>query len=275
MGVNSRRHHRATAREAPPGADQKFLAPSSRTFRRRSVKDPLTRKSSSSTRLREQFVGMRRENLIGRTAHELFPSPEAELMIKYDNEATEFNERLISPEFLLQTPANGSRLVTTTSLIVRDDANRPEYLITVIDDITERKGAEEKIAFMAHHDPLTGLVNRARFADRLDHLLTLVGDGTKLVVLFLDLDHFKYVNDTLGHLVGDDLLKAVADRLRGCVEETDTVARLGGDEFAIIHLEAAGAESASRLADRICTVIREPYDLGGLQASVDVSIGIS
>jgi diguanylate cyclase (GGDEF)-like protein/PAS domain S-box-containing protein len=239
------------------------------------VKDPLTQEIVLVNQAYEQFVGMRRENLIGHTAHELFPSTEAELMVKYDNEATEFNERLISPEFLLQTPANGSRLVTTTSLIVRDDANSPEYLITVIDDITERKEAEEKIAYMAHHDPLTGLVNRARFADRLGHLLTMVGDGTKVVVLFLDLDHFKYVNDTLGHMIGDDLLKAVADRLRGCVADTDTVARLGGDEFAIIHLEAAGAETASRLADRICTVIREPYDLGGLQALVDVSIGIS
>jgi diguanylate cyclase (GGDEF)-like protein/PAS domain S-box-containing protein len=239
------------------------------------VKDPPTQEIVLVNQAYEQFVGMRRENLIGHTAHELFPSTEAELMVKYDNEATEFHERTISPEFLLQTPANGSRLVTTTSLIVRDDANRPEYLITVIDDITERKQAEKKIAYMAHYDPLTGLVNRARFADRLDYLLTLVGDGTKLVVLFLDLDHFKYVNDTLGHMKGDDLLKAVADRLRGCVADTDTVARLGGDEFAIIHLETADAEAASRLADRICAVIREPYDLGGLQALVDVSIGIS
>ena len=121
---------------------------------------------------------------------------------------------------------------------------------------------------------LTGLVNRARFADQLEERLASFAGGAQVAVLFLDLDHFKYVNDTLGHLIGDDLLKAVADRLRGCVEETDVVARLGGDEFAIIHLEVEGGEDASRLADRICAAIKAPYNLAGLQASVDVSIGI-
>ncbi len=96
-----------------------------------------------------------------------------------------------------------------------------------------------------------------------------------MTVLFLDLDHFKYVNDTLGHLVGDELLKAVADRLRGCVDEGDVIARLGGDEFAIIHVEIEGTEDSSRLADRICAAIKAPYDIGGLQAAVDVSIGVA
>jgi len=94
-------------------------------------------------------------------------------------------------------------------------------------------------------------------------------------VFFLDLDHFKDVNDTLGHLIGDELLKAVADRLRGCVRETDTVARLGGDEFAIIQTAIEHPVDISNLADRIRAAITAPYDLGGLQAIVDVSIGIS
>ena len=131
------------------------------------------------------------------------------------------------------------------------------------------------LAYMAHHDPLTGLVNRARFAEQLEERLASVTEGAQLTLLFLDLDHFKYVNDTLGHLVGDELLKAVADRLCGCVGEMDIVARLGGDEFAIIHFEIEGAEVTSRLADRICAAIKVPYDLGGLQATVDVSIGIA
>jgi diguanylate cyclase (GGDEF)-like protein len=146
--------------------------------------------------------------------------------------------------------------------------------VSIHEDITDRKRAEEKIAYMAHHDPLTGLVNRARFADQLEERLASFASGAQVTVLFLDLDHFKYVNDTAGHLVGDDLLKAVADRLRDCVEETDVVARLGGDEFAIIHVEIEGAEDASRLAERICAAIKAPYNLVGLQATVDVSIGI-
>jgi diguanylate cyclase (GGDEF)-like protein len=94
-------------------------------------------------------------------------------------------------------------------------------------------------------------------------------------VLFLDLDRFKYVNDTLGHLIGDELLKVVAERLHRCIRNADTVARLGGDEFAIICPGVRDTEEVAGLAERICTAIKEPYDLGGMQAVVDVSIGIS
>jgi diguanylate cyclase (GGDEF)-like protein len=147
--------------------------------------------------------------------------------------------------------------------------------VSIHEDITERKRAEERIAYMAHHDPLTGLLNRARFVAQLQERLASVAEGTQLTVLFLDLDHFKYVNDTLGHWVGDELLKVVADRLRGCVGDTDVIARLGGDEFAIIHTEVEGRADAFRLADGICAAIKAPYDIGGLQATVDVSIGIA
>jgi len=206
---------------------------------------------------------------------ELFPSADAELIAKYDDEAVRFNRRLISAEFPVETPANGSRVVTTTRLVVCDENDTPQYLIAVIEDVTEKKKAEAEIAYMAHHDPVTGLFNRARFAERLDEALIWVGRGAQLAVLFIDLDHFKDVNDALGHLVGDELLKAVSDRLRGCIRETDMVARLGGDEFAIIQTAIEHPADASKLADRIRAAIMAPYDLGGLQAIVDVSIGIS
>ena len=127
---------------------------------------------------------------------------------------------------------------------------------------------------LAHHDALTGLLNRARFAELLDSQLALGGTG-KLAILFLDLDRFKYVNDTLGHLIGDELLKVVAKRLHNCIRDADTVARLGGDEFAIICTGVQDKEEVAGLAERICAAIKEPYDLGGMQAVVDVSIGIS
>jgi diguanylate cyclase (GGDEF)-like protein len=127
---------------------------------------------------------------------------------------------------------------------------------------------------LAHHDALTRLLNRTRFAELLDSELDLEGTG-RLALLFLDLDRFKNVNDTLGHLVGDELLKMVAQRLHGCIRNLDTVARLGGDEFAIICPLVQAKEEVVALANKICTAIREPYDLGGMQAVVDVSIGIS
>src|SRR6201999_3935307 len=103
------------------------------------------------------------------------------------------------------------------------------------DDITERRRAEQRIAHMARHDALTDLPNRVLFRERLAEALAGVGRGHKLAVLYLDLDRFKSVNDTLGHPMGDELLKVVAGRLRHCVRECDTVARVGGDEFAIIQ----------------------------------------
>jgi diguanylate cyclase (GGDEF)-like protein/PAS domain S-box-containing protein len=239
------------------------------------VKQPQTHEIVLVNHAYEQFVGLPRERLIGCRSAELFPKQQAQLIAKFDDEAVNSNERLTSAEFALQTPANGARNVTTTSLVVRDEADRPGFLITVIDDITERKKSEEKIAYLAHHDALTGLVNRAQFADRLDKLMASMTGDTKLAVLFLDLDHFKYVNDTFGHSLGDDLLKAVARRLRECASDTDTVARLGGDEFAIIQTELGDVGEAARLAERICQEVKEPYDLDGVNAVVDVSIGIA
>jgi diguanylate cyclase (GGDEF)-like protein len=168
------------------------------------------------------------------------------------------------------THLNDSRVISSLSQPTEDGG-----WVTIHEDITERKKAEEEIAYMAHHDVLTGLVNRARFVERLEDHLASIPAGTKLAVLFLDLDHFKHVNDTLGHLIGDDLLKMVGDRLRRCVRDVDMIARLGGDEFAILCTAIEGPEFISCLADRICAAIKEPYDLNGLQAVVDVSIGIA
>jgi diguanylate cyclase (GGDEF)-like protein/PAS domain S-box-containing protein len=238
------------------------------------VKDAATHKIVLVNHAYEQLVGAWRESLIGSTPTELFPSEQAELISRLDADDGAHGNKRLSTEFSLQTPAKGQRLITTTSLVVRDETERPSYLITVIDDITERKKAEERISYLAHHDALTSLVNRARFAELLDSQLASAS-SEKLAVLFLDLDRFKYVNDTMGHLIGDELLKTVADRLRSCLCDGDTVARLGGDEFAIICARLQDKEAVATVAEKICTAIKEPYDLGGIQAVVDVSIGIS
>jgi diguanylate cyclase (GGDEF)-like protein/PAS domain S-box-containing protein len=222
----------------------------------------------------EAFIGLARDKIMGKTVFDLFPRKEAEFITAFDHEAVRFNKRLIVANVAVNTPINGPRLADTTRLVVCDENGLPEHLLVVIDDVTEKKKIEEKIAYMAHHDALTGLVNRARFNEQLDEALARVGRGEQLAVLLLDLDRFKEVNDTFGHPVGDELLKVVAERLRGCAREIDVVARLGGDEFAVIQNAIAQPGDIAVLADRICSAIAAPYDLG-VQAEIGVSIGIA
>jgi diguanylate cyclase (GGDEF)-like protein len=142
------------------------------------------------------------------------------------------------------------------------------------EDITERTVSEMKIAHMARHDALTDLPNRVLLRERLDAALSHVDRGQKLAVLCLDLDQFKQVNDALGHPAGDQLLRIVAGRLRGCVRDTDTIARVGGDEFYIIQAGISDKGDAERLAQRLSEAIKAPYDLNGHTVIIGTSIGI-
>ena len=147
--------------------------------------------------------------------------------------------------------------------------------ILTYDDITERRAAEAKIEFLARHDVLTGLANRALFQERLEQAMALAERGMGFALFCLDLDRFKAVNDTLGHPVGDALLCAVAGRLQEVVRESDTVARLGGDEFAILLLAVTEVVEITDVARRIVATIGEPYSLAGHQVSVGTSVGIA
>jgi diguanylate cyclase (GGDEF)-like protein len=142
-------------------------------------------------------------------------------------------------------------------------------------DITERRRAEAKIAYMAHHDALTDLPNRSKLYQQLRESLTRLKRGEQIAVFCLDLDRFKDVNDGYGHSVGDRLLKAVAGRLRQCVRETDIVARLGGDEFAIMQAGTSQPRDATSLASRLIEAIGAPYELAGDHVTVELSIGIA
>jgi diguanylate cyclase (GGDEF)-like protein/PAS domain S-box-containing protein len=154
-------------------------------------------------------------------------------------------------------------------------AGRAAVLVAIV-DVTERKQAEARIAYMAHHDALTNLPNRVLFNERLDEALTrLARSGENLAVLCIDLDHFKSVNDTLGHPVGDLLLRQVAERLGACLRKSDMVARLGGDEFAVVQTPVTGPNEASTLATRLIEVLSLPFDLDGHEVVVGASIGIA
>ena len=162
------------------------------------------------------------------------------------------------------------RIISVTSKPIADGG-----WLAIHEDITERQRADEQIAHMARHDALTDLPNRIMLRERLQHELKRVKRGECLAVLCLDLDQFKSVNDTLGHPIGDELLKLVADRLRGCTREPDTIARLGGDEFAIIMTQMKEPTDAASLSRRIRESIIRPYQVDGHQIVSDLSIGIS
>jgi diguanylate cyclase (GGDEF)-like protein len=147
--------------------------------------------------------------------------------------------------------------------------------VVTFEDITERQRTEEKILHMAHYDALTDLPNRTLFYEKMDELLTRVPQSGAFAVFSLDLDHFKKVNDTFGHQIGDRLLPAVGERMRGCVRETDIVARLGGDEFAILQAIFGKPEDAAALALRLIKAVSAPYQIDGHQVVVGTSIGIA
>jgi len=147
--------------------------------------------------------------------------------------------------------------------------------VVLVEDVTERKNAEAKINHLARYDALTGLPNRTFFHDQMEWVLATMKRGTHCAVLFVDLDQFKQVNDTLGHPAGDALLCAVAERLRGIVRDTDFVARFGGDEFVVLETSTRDPQAASILAGRIVEELGEPYDINGHHVIIGASVGIS
>jgi diguanylate cyclase (GGDEF)-like protein len=147
--------------------------------------------------------------------------------------------------------------------------------VTTHQDITEQRRSEAKIAHMALHDSLTGMPNRALLNERLEQALVRTGRGEIVATHILDLDHFKHVNDTLGHPIGDKLLQTVGERLRALVRDIDTIARMGGDEFAIVQVGLSQVADATSLAQRVISALCEPYEIDGHRVAIGTSIGIA
>lgn len=241
------------------------------------VKDAATRKYILVNRAFENMVEMPRCDLLGRTVFDIFRAKDAAFMDRTDTEAAKTVNDTHYKEYEVEKPKGGERIQGTRRIVVRDDSGEPKYLIAVIDDITERKRVEHRIAYLAHHDGLTGLVNRTALLQKIEEAGARSRRlGEAFSVLLLDLDRFKQVNDSMGHPVGDRLLCEVAARLRGLLRETDVLARLGGDEFAIIQAGDAGSErAAAALAGRVIACIGRPFVIDGVEITVGTSIGIA
>ena len=241
------------------------------------VKDANTRRYVLVNRAFETMIGLPRSNLLGRTVFDVHRAREAQLIDDADTECLQEGDEVNYKEIDVDTPLRGARTQATNRIALRNRQAHPEYLIAVIEDITERKRAEQRIAFMAHHDALTGLVNRAALVQRIDEAAARRRRSAEpFTVLLLDLDRFKQVNDTLGHLAGDTLLMEVAGRLRSLLRETDVLARLGGDEFAVIQAgQVNQREAATSLAERIIEMIGQPFHFDEGNITIGASIGVA
>lgn len=179
-------------------------------------------------------------------------------------------------EFRLLTSKGEYRWVENHYLPLLDSAGRLVEVEGLLSDITERKAAEEKIARLARTDPLTGLPNRATFTERLRQLFAASRRGaTAFALLYIDLDRYKDINDTLGHPVGDRVLVSIGERLQGCVRDTDLAARVGGDEFAVLQTDVSNFTDAGALAEKLRTAIAEPMRIAGNEIRMSASVGIA
>jgi diguanylate cyclase (GGDEF)-like protein/PAS domain S-box-containing protein len=219
-----------------------------------------------------EFLGMSRETAIGKNAHDVLPKEEADFVTARDREVVESGKSIVLGEHWMHMPG-GARLMSSKKVVIPDVDGKHKYLLILSDDVTERRRAEERIAHMAHHDPLTDLPNRSAFTERLMFAIERAAETPAAFgLLCLDLDRFKEVNDVFGHSVGDELLRQVSRRLHA-VAEGAFLARLGGDEFMLITPTGDQPSTTAALADRLIAAAEKDFEIDGNQLRVGLSIG--
>jgi diguanylate cyclase (GGDEF)-like protein/PAS domain S-box-containing protein len=223
-----------------------------------------------------KVTGHRAADVIGRTAQVLVGEKTDLEELDRIREALGRHES-VKAELIFHRQDNSYFWADINTVPIRNEHGQVTHFVSVMREVTERKNAEEQLRRNAFHDPLTGLPNRLRFTERLTQIIsrTKNSPGRMFAVLFLDLDRFKVINDSLGHMVGDQLLIAIARRLETCVKRTDIVARLGGDEFTILLDDIQNETSANQVAERIHHELSHPFNLNGYEVFTTVSIGIA
>jgi len=239
------------------------------------VKDARDLRFLLLNRASEEFLGVPRDQILGKTARDLFPLGDAEAMEERDRQLLAEGKRKVFSARPVETPGNGRRVVTSTRIAIPGEDGGPQYLVNVLQDVTERKRAEAQIAHMAHFDGLTDLPNRSAFNECFATTLERAAkDKNRFALLCLDLDRFKEVNDVFGHAVGDSLLRMVASRLANAAGEA-FLARLGGDEFAVIAGGDAQPESAVALGEQLMAAFAEEFVIDGNRLHIGLSIGVA
>jgi diguanylate cyclase (GGDEF)-like protein/PAS domain S-box-containing protein len=228
-----------------------------------------------------KFGLTRPDEVLGRTDFDLFTSEHALQAFRDEQEIVRTGRPLVNMEEKETLPGGTVRWVSTTKMALRDSNGQIVGTFGISRDITERKRAEEQLARQAFYDPLTELPNRALFMDRLEHLFRRTQRRRKsdreflFAVVFLDLDRFKGVNDSMGHQAGDELLVQLARRLETCLRPGDTLARLGGDEFTILLEDIRSESDATRIAERIHKELLASFSVSGTEIYSSASVGIA
>jgi len=226
-------------------------------------------------RAAERYFGIDRAHILGKTVHEVLPKASADIIDAEDHKLVKSGMPIFLDEHAVVTPGNGTRIVTATRLPVSGPDGKPQYLITLISDVTERKQGEQQLAHLVHHDALTDLPNRAAFNDCIGATLDLARTaGGSFAVLCIDVDRFKAVNDVFGDAAGDALLREVARRLE-FVSQGAFLARIGGDEFAIITPTGAQPEGAESLTRRLYAEFETDIDIAGHPLRAGLTVGIA
>jgi diguanylate cyclase (GGDEF)-like protein/PAS domain S-box-containing protein len=239
------------------------------------VEDPKDIRLRLINRAGAELLGVPREAAIGKTAYDFLPKEEADFVTARDREVLASGSCADLGEHWVHTAHQGARLLSTKKLVVPGANGEPQYLLGMSEDVTDRKRAEEKIAHMAHHDPLTDLPNRAAFTERLLFTLERAKETQEpFAVLCLDFDRFKEINDVFGHPAGDELLRQVSRRLQTAVEGK-FLARLGGDELMLISTDGPQPSTAAALANRLLDAIEKEFEIDGNQLRIGISVGIA
>jgi diguanylate cyclase (GGDEF)-like protein/PAS domain S-box-containing protein len=222
----------------------------------------------------EELFGFSRDHIIGKMPHEVYDKKDADRIVNQDKESLLSDQPLIIRDQTISTSERGRRLVTTTKVAIQGSDGTPEYLLTLMDDVTDRRQADLRIAHMALSDALTDLPNRAAFNECLGSTLRLAkAEGRSFAILCMDLDGFKKVNDVYGHTGGDLLLRHVADRLRAAAHDV-FVGRLGGDEFTVIA-DIVGRSTVTQLTDRLLAAFADDFEIDGHRLRQALSIGVA
>ncbi|NGO51113.1 EAL domain-containing protein [Allomesorhizobium camelthorni] len=239
------------------------------------VKDAASQRYLLVNKAGEEFVGLSRDQIVGKTVDDIFAPDIAAVLRRLDDQLLTVGgpEKIVGAP--MEVPNKGQRIVNSSAIAIREDDGVPKYLLRVVEDVTEHREAEQRIAHLAMHDALTDLPNRAAFSERLETLLKeSAAVRSQFALIYIDLDRFKEVNDVFGHNVGDEFLCQVAERLQRAVDGA-FLARLGGDEFILLVDQGKQPAAATAMLDRILAALAEEVDIDGNRIKAGVSMGVA